>query len=63
MAHKLKVQVDLERNTASISMVDKSGNGLIILSGKMGGCDFLSPAEQLPRFVVLQQLNGQEVGQ
>ena len=52
----LKIAVDEDRNDVTISLVDETGNGIILVRGKLGGCDFLSKAEQASRIKALRKL-------
>jgi hypothetical protein len=61
MARKIKVRINQEQNTAIISLEDDKGNGIIVLSGKLGGCDFLAPYEQVLRVGTLAFIDGKEV--
>lgn len=51
-----KVQVNQARNEVQIDLVDEKGNGIIVLTGKMGGCGYMSAAEQAPRIEALKKI-------
>jgi hypothetical protein len=53
---KLKVKFDKGHNEATLSLVDEDGNGIILLHGKVGGCEFMSVDEQEGRLDTLKRL-------
>ena len=53
---RLKVEINRHHNRATLAMVDKQGNGIIVLSGPMGGCDWIQPDRQKEAEEVLLSL-------
>jgi hypothetical protein len=55
-SERLVVEVDRNRNTATISVVDESGNGIVLMRSSLGGCAFLSSEEQERRIRLIERL-------
>lgn len=56
MNKHLKLEVYPNLNEASIALCDTKGNGILVLRGKLGGCDCLSEDSQKLRLEALSKL-------
>jgi len=56
---RLKVDIDRNHNEATISLVDKNGNGIIVLKGQIGGCGWMDEAglKELTEVLLALQLD------
>jgi hypothetical protein len=51
-----RLKVEINRNMATLCLVDKNGNGFIVLKGPIGGCDWIQPDRQKEAEEVLLSL-------
>ena len=58
--NEMRLKLDCVRGGTSytISKIDREGNGIIVISGKLGGCDFMNEAEVTPRLEALEEMVG-----
>jgi len=56
---RMKVDIDRNHNEATISLVDKNGNGIIVLKGQIGGCGWMDEAglKELTEVLLALQLD------
>lgn len=54
--NRLQVNIDRNHNEATLCLVDKNGNGIIVLNGKIGGCGYMTDAGMKQREDVLLSL-------
>ena len=55
--NSIKIEINKATNECTISSVDERGNGIILLSGKIGGCTWLNNTEQRKCIETLVQLD------
>jgi len=52
----LKLEHKAGTNEYTIYESDANGNGKIIISGKLGGCDWMKPLDMEPRLQILEDM-------